>query len=176
MHFEFNHVPAFVWVLLVLTVILIAVGCTGTDKPVDRTTNQDPVPAQQPPDAAPPTAQGPSSTPPPMSMVVTVDMTSNAFVPGEIKAMPGDAITWANKDQVPHTVSVDPGNAVSGGPNSDTDQSNGISPGQTWTWKVPANATVGTTWYYHCRFHGRPGDGKTVGTGMAGTIVIVAAG
>jgi plastocyanin len=176
MNIDFNHIPGFVWVLVISTAILIAVGCTGTGKPVERNATQDQAPAQQPPSAAPPTAAPPVSTPPSMGMAVTVTMSAGAFTPREIRAMPGDAITWTNGDQVPHTVSVDPGNAVTGGPDSGTDQPSGISPGQTWTWKVPENATVGTTWYYHCRFHGRPGDGKTVGTGMAGAIIVVAAG
>jgi plastocyanin len=170
MHIDFHHIPGWAFLALVVTVILIAVGCTGSGKPVVRNATQNPSPVQQPPGAQPPTAA------PPMAMVVTVNMTSNAFAPREIRAMPGDTITWTNSDQVPHTVTVDPGNPVAGGPDSDTDQPDGINPGQSWTWKVPENATAGTTLYYHCRFHGQPVDGKTMGTGMAGAIVVVAVG
>jgi hypothetical protein len=67
---------------------------------------------------------------------------------------------------------ADPLDAVLGGPDSGSAMPNGIAGGASWTWTVPADAKAGTVWYYHCMYHGQPGDGKSQGTGMAGTITV----
>jgi plastocyanin len=104
--------------------------------------------------------------------IFTVLMTSFQYMPREITVPAGSQITWTNEDPIEHTVTADPANPTPGGPNSDTDFPNGIPAGQSWTWQVPATAAPGTKWFYHCRFHGLPGDGTTFGAGMSGSVTI----
>ena len=106
---------------------------------------------------------------------VTVDVSAtggSAFSPSTVTVSPGDTVRWTNHDSIPHTVTSDAANAPAGGPGSDSQYSGGIPAGQTYSWTAPAGAASGTHWYYHCRFHGAPGDGAHQGTGMAGTITV----
>lgn len=105
----------------------------------------------------------------------TVGMAGNQFRPQTMAAPPGQTITFLNNCTNIHTVTLD-GAATPGGPNSDTEYPEGVRPSQTYEWTVPAKAALGTTWYYHCRFHGKPGNGVAMGTGMAGSIVVAAEG
>ena len=104
--------------------------------------------------------------------MVSATMKNNQFLPADIRVTPGTMITWVNDDQVPHAINADPKNLVSGGPNSDTDHPSGIAKGESWTWMVPHDAAPGTKWFYYCRFHGTPGDGKSPGKGMVGIISV----
>jgi plastocyanin len=99
-------------------------------------------------------------------------MTASGYSPGEITVSPGSAIVWVNNSSAPHTVTADPQNVVPGGPDSSADFPSNVPPGSSWTWHVPQNAAPGTVWYYHCVLHGRSGDGKSIGTGMAGSITV----
>ena len=63
-------------------------------------------------------------------------------------------------------------NPAPGGPNSDAEFPGGVQPGESFTWVVPADAVVGTTWYYHCRFHGNQGPGSSLGPRMSGSIKV----
>ena len=107
--------------------------------------------------------------------VTVVDMKQFQFSPQVISVEAGTTVQWTNSDNsIPHTVTADPGNFASGGPNSDIVAPNGIPPGQSYSWTVPAGAVSGTTWFYHCRFHGSPGNGQNLGAGMTGSITVKA--
>lgn len=99
---------------------------------------------------------------------MTVTMADYSFDPRNIMVSPGTKLRWMNGGQRPHTVTAD--NA--GGPDSDAQFPNGIQPGGSFTWTVPAGAKSGDKWYYHCRFHGAGGDGMSLGTGMSGSITV----
>ena len=105
----------------------------------------------------------------------TVDVSATSgsvFSPSTVTVSPGDTVRWTNQASTPHTVTSDAANPTAGGPGSDGQYSGGIPQGQTYSWTVPASAASGTHWYYHCRFHGSPGNGSGQGTGMAGTIAV----
>lgn len=104
----------------------------------------------------------------------TVGMRGDTFAPGSLVAPPGTTVTFLNDCKDVHTVTLDTAEPA-GGPNSDVDYPNGMKTGEKYQWTIPEDAAVGTTWYYHCRFHGRPGVGTTVGTGMAGAVTVGAA-
>jgi plastocyanin len=106
------------------------------------------------------------------AVTLTVSMVSFQYIPREITVPAGTTVTWVNDDPVEHTVTADATNPTPGGPSSDTDFPNGISQGQSWSWQVPLTAANGTRWFYHCRFHGLPGDGTSLGAGMTGSITI----
>lgn len=101
----------------------------------------------------------------------TVGMEGSQFVPQIMVAPPGQEITFLNNCTLTHTVTSDPKTPV-GGPNSDSEYPNGLQPGQSYLWTIPADAAEGTTWYYHCRFHAKAGDGEAMGSGMAGSVVV----
>lgn len=82
----------------------------------------------------------------------------------------GQTATWINEDSVPHSVTSDPLNPIDGGPNSDIEFPNGIPPGSSYSWSFPSTTVQGTTWYYHCRYHGTPGNGRSLGSGMVGVV------
>lgn len=104
-------------------------------------------------------------------MVVTMT-NQDQFSPQSINVMPGTVVKWMNGDADPHTVTVDSTNTTSGGPSSDTSFPSGLPSGQSYSWTVPANSVTGTTWFYHCRFHGASGNGQSLGTGMAGSLIV----
>ena len=105
----------------------------------------------------------------------TVSMTDiDTFSPAAIAVRPGARIIWINNDGEAHTATTDPLNLAAGGPDSDVVYSNGVPPNATYTFIVPGDTPIGTVWFYHCRFHGVPGDGFGVGAGMAGSIRVVA--
>jgi plastocyanin len=104
---------------------------------------------------------------------INVSMTDqDKFDPESIQVEPGDTVKWTNNDTDAHAPIVDPGNEQAGGPNSDADYPDGVPAGGTYSWKVPEGVSVGAKWYYHCRFHGEPGDGHSLGTGMVGVITV----
>lgn len=109
------------------------------------------------------------------SPVQVVALSGFVFNPVAVSVVPGQVVQWTNQDAAAHTVTSDPGDPVSGGPDSDTTFPSGFGAGGTYSWTVPANAVSGTTWYYHCRFHGSAGDGSQLGAGMAGVITVSAA-
>lgn len=101
-----------------------------------------------------------------------VDMTNMTYNPAVVTVNRGDTLVWANLDQVYHTVTADATNADPNGPYSGTALPSGIRPGGQVSFTVPPNTPHGTVWYYHCGFHGSAGNGHSVGSGMAGTIIV----
>ena len=102
-----------------------------------------------------------------------VTMTNqDQFSPREIRVIPGTIVKWTNADTDAHTVTVESTNAIAGGPSSDSSFPVGLSSGQSYGWTVPVNAVAGTTWFYHCRFHGQSGTGQALGSGMTGSIKV----
>ena len=103
---------------------------------------------------------------------VTMRDNPHAFDPVDIQVPQGQVVVWTNPTDEPHTVTPD-STIVAGGPNSDALLPNGIPKGGTFTWVVPTDAPIQHKYYYHCRFHGKPGDGGHYGTGMVGSATIV---
>jgi plastocyanin len=93
----------------------------------------------------------------------------DAFAPKNVKVRAGETVTWQNRDEDNHTVESDTGVA---GLDSDAAYPNGVAPGNKFRWTVPGNATSGTVYFYHCRFHGTAGNGSSYGTGMVGSITV----
>ncbi len=82
----------------------------------------------------------------------------------------GDTVMWTNTSaSLNHTVTSDTGQA---GLDSSGQFPSGLAPGNVFTWTVPANAAIGTHYFYHCVFHGAAGNGTSLGTGMAGEITV----
>ena len=98
-----------------------------------------------------------------------VDITGFQFVPQSITVAAGSSIQWTNSDGAPHTVTSDTGVALLA---SNLVFPTGMAKNDVFTWAVPAGAASGTTYYYHCNFHGGPGDGTKYGAGMVGRIVV----
>lgn len=91
----------------------------------------------------------------------------DTFGPREVLVDPDTQIAWTNVDSEPHSVTPD---VAGDGPDSATAFPNGIGPGQTFYWRVPAAAAPGTRYFYHCRFHGQAGNGQNFGNGMVGVV------
>ena len=104
----------------------------------------------------------------PAAAQVTVSMIDGQYQPGEVEVAPGATITWTNAGNLPHTVTPD----APAGPSSENEFPNGVQPGGSFTWVVPADAAAGTIWYYHCRFHGTQGSGQSLGSGMSGSVTV----
>ena len=90
--------------------------------------------------------------------------------PQVVNAPAGDTVRWTNTaTTLPHTVTSDTSQA---GLDSSGSFPAGLQPGDQFTWTVPANAAIGTHYFYHCNFHGAAGNGTSLGTGMAGEITV----
>jgi plastocyanin len=100
---------------------------------------------------------------------VNVSITGGMFSPQTVNAHAGDTVVWTNVEVTPHTVTSDTGQA---GLDSSSQFPTGMNQNATFSWLVPANATIGTQFFYHCIFHGAAGNGTTLGTGMAGQITV----
>ncbi len=111
-------------------------------------------------------------TPPAAPPMAEVTMTDDRYTPVELVVPAGATVRWSNFGQHPHTVTTDTANAATGGPDSGQVFPNGVPPNAAVVWTVPVNAASGTRWYYHCVFHGGAGDGKSLGPGMSGVIVV----
>lgn len=98
------------------------------------------------------------------------------YSPDQISVVAGTTVRWVGMDIDSHTVTSDPANANPGGPDSAEQFPDGVSAGQSYSWTVPASAAPGTTWYFHCRFHGQEGNGQAPGSGMTGSITVESAG
>ena len=100
---------------------------------------------------------------------VSLTMSGMSFSPQTALAHAGDTVQWTNTGSLPHTVTSDTGQA---GLDSSTQYPGGIGQNNVFTWTVPANATIGTHYFYHCQFHGAPGNGTSLGAGMSGEITV----
>lgn len=94
----------------------------------------------------------------------TVDVAAETmtFAPADVTVNPGDTVRWTNQSSLPHTVTAD----SAGGPLSPGT----LAPGGQYSFAVPANTPHGTTWFYHCAFHGSAGNGSAPGQGMVGAL------
>ena len=88
-----------------------------------------------------------STTPAPNS-TTTVEISNNAFIPGQLNVAPGTTVTFVNNDNVPHTVTADNGLFDSGE----------LAPGESFPVVLEGEGTVP----YHCELHPE----------MKGTIVV----
>lgn len=88
---------------------------------------------------------------------VPVSAADNVFQPSTITINAGDTVVWTNTGSNPHTVTADDGSFDSGI----------FTSGQSFSMTFSTPGTIP----YHCTIHGAPG-----GVGMAGTIVVQAAG
>jgi hypothetical protein len=105
-----------------------------------------------------------------LGTTVNVSMTpSDTFSPVDMVAPASARVVWTNNDNGPHAVNSDT-NVQNF--NSDLFAPQGLQNGQKFVWFIPSNATSGTKYYYHCRFHGTAGNGTALGTGMAGSITV----
>jgi len=92
---------------------------------------------------------------------------TDTFGPRDVLVDPDAQIAWTNVDSEPHSITPD---VAGDGPDSAAAFPNGIGPGQTFYWRVPAAAAPGTRYFYHCRFHGQAGNGQNFGNGMVGVV------
>jgi plastocyanin len=92
-----------------------------------------------------------------------VSLRGGSYIPRVLSAQPGATVVFTNFDNHAHTVDAD----AAGGP-----QIGKMEAGQSCHWVVPADACPGARFYYHCSYHGKAGDGTSLGSGMAGAIVI----
>jgi trimeric autotransporter adhesin len=104
--------------------------------------------------------------------IFNVAMSSTRFVPATTNAPPGSIVKFKNNATTRARVIADATNLVAGGPNSNSQFPNGIGTGQTFTYRVPANAASSTNFFFHEATAGTAGNGTSVGTGMAGNIDI----
>lgn len=95
--------------------------------------------------------------------VLKVAIRDGGYIPRVLSAGPGATVVWTNMGSHAHTVDAD----CPGAP-----QIGKIEPGQSCEWVVPEVACPGDRFYYHCDYHGEAGDGKSLGSGMAGAVVI----
>jgi plastocyanin len=100
----------------------------------------------------------------------TVQMTgSHSFNPTNVTVPAGSTVQWKNIDTSHHTVASDTNVSKF---NSDPAFPSGLPGGTTFNWTVPATATSGTVFFYHCEIHGTAGDGTHLGGGMAGSVTV----
>lgn len=89
-------------------------------------------------------------------------MRDNSFVPATVTVTAGDTVTWTQSGANPHSVTADDGSFDSH-PNC---LPACMSQGDTFSHTFEEPGEFG----YHCKVHGAPGEG------MAGTVVVEAAG
>jgi hypothetical protein len=95
---------------------------------------------------------------------------THLFSPQSITAPAGSVIVWNNVSaNMLHTVTPDIANPNM---NSYSLYPSAIPSGLSFAWTVPATAKSGTAFYYHCLYHGTPGNGTSLGGGMAGVIIV----
>ena len=95
------------------------------------------------------------------------------FLPKTLQVRPGTIVTWTNASGDLRSVVADtPAYAKDLHLTSDVLYPDGIPNGESWVWIVPQDLDFGTVIYYHCRLKGSPGDGKSIGNGLAGMLVV----
>jgi plastocyanin len=109
---------------------------------------------------------GGPTTPP---VTTTVVLGDGSYTPQSVTAPAGSIVSWQNSSVMQHTITPD----VAGlGPNSVSQYPTGLAPSNSFQWTVPTGAASGTQYFYHCIYHGNAGNGKSLGTGMAGVVVV----
>lgn len=98
-----------------------------------------------------------------------VSMGPTTFNAQSITVAAGSVVEWSNDSGRHHTVTTDTGTA---GLDSSSKFPAGLAQGDKFDWNVPSDAKSGTKYFYHCVFHGSAGDGKTLGFGMSGVIIV----
>jgi plastocyanin len=91
------------------------------------------------------------------AIAASVSMVDSAFRPASITVDAGEAITWTNDGDLPHTATADDGSFDTG--TLDAGDSGSVTIDEPGTYP------------YYCKLHGAPG-----GVGMAGTITVAEAG
>ncbi len=88
-----------------------------------------------------------------------VTMGDNFFDPEGITIDAGTTLTWANEGSDTHTATPD---------DSESWDDQDVTPDQSFsvTFDEPG------VYYYHCIYHGAPGDGSSQGAQMAGTVTV----
>jgi plastocyanin len=89
-----------------------------------------------------------------------IQVRNNVFAPAELRAEPGQRLTWTLAEGK-HTVTSD----VAGRFDSGVMERSG----QTFSFTTPR---ADVTLFYHCRIHGIRGEGDRWGSGMVGRIVV----
>jgi outer membrane protein assembly factor BamB len=106
------------------------------------------------------------------SVVMPLTITGEVL-PKHLKVLPGTILRWTNKSGGTRTLVADTQEfADEYRFNADLQYPDGLHDGDEWVWIVPAELEVGTKIYYHCRLHGKPGDGTDYGTGLVGMIEV----
>ncbi|MBI4411601.1 MAG: cupredoxin domain-containing protein [Deltaproteobacteria bacterium] len=81
----------------------------------------------------------------------TITLSDMSFDPTELSALPGETIDVVNDDDVSHTVTSSSGpNAFDNSGDFDTGS---ISPGETVSLEIPADASLGDVFYFYCDIH-----------------------
>lgn len=83
-----------------------------------------------------------------------VSVTNDVFTPARIQVALGTTVTWTNRDNVPHNVTLSPVVMTS----SDNWQSGLLSPGQSFSYTFTSRGTF----QYYCQQH----------PGMTGTVIV----
>ncbi len=92
----------------------------------------------------------------PLGTTITINQQGKQFVPKTITINVGDTVMFVNKDTVEHTAQASDGSWAS----------DDMQPGATFSHTFNAAGTVN----FFCKYHG-----SAQGTGMAGTITVIAA-
>jgi len=91
-------------------------------------------------------------------------MQGTAFIPQFANVSAGQPVTWLNADPVLiHRVVSDTG-LFDSGP---------LDPGQSFTYPIASTTAGGTRLFFHDPAFGSPGNGVTVGAGMAGGLTVL---
>lgn len=123
------------WLFACLVLSLLVFGCAQQQPAAN--------PPSSPPQAAngqqPPAGSNQQPANPPPASAATVEISGFAFSPSSLEVSAGTAVTWKNKDSVPHTATGDNGEFDTG-----TIPSGGQA---SHTFSTPG------TYAYHCSVH-----------------------
>ena len=81
----------------------------------------------------------------------TITLSDMSFNPTELSALPGETIVVVNDDDVSHTVTSESSpNAFDNSGDFDTGS---IPPGETVSFEIPVDASLGDIFYFYCDIH-----------------------
>lgn len=93
-----------------------------------------------------------------------INLMDFGYSPNDVTVVQGQRVAFHHmQPNVPHTVTRDVTSIP--GPDSPT-----LSFGQVYNFTVPLNVAHGTNIFFHCQFHGAPGNGSSFGPGMSGVL------